>query len=56
MNRIRLRKKQREDKRKPRDWQRKLQGGCTSKRKGKEKMPNKQLRNPRKQLEKQVKK
>ena len=59
MNRLRLRKKQREEKRKPRDWHRKLQGGCTVKRKEKEKLPKKQLRNPKrqkKQLEKQLKK
>ena len=55
MSRIRLRKKKKEEKRKPRDWHRKLQGGCTVKRKGKEKLPKKQLRNPRKQLKKQKK-
>ena len=55
MNRIRLRKKQREEKRKPRDWHRKLQGGCTAKRKEKGKLPKKQLRKPRKQLKKQKK-
>ena len=48
MNRLRLRKKQREEERKPRDWHRKLQGGCTVRRKGKEKLPKKELRKPRK--------
>ena len=52
MNRLRLRKKQREEKRKPRDWHRKLRGGCIAKRKGKEKLPKKQLRKPNKQLKK----
>ena len=52
MNRLRLRKKQRKEKRKPKDWHRKLQGGCTEKRKGKEKLPKKQLRKPKKQLKK----
>ena len=55
MNRLRMRKNKREVKRNPRDWHRKLQGGCTVKRKGKEKLPKKQLRKPRKQLKRQKK-
>ena len=55
MNKQRLRKKQREEMRKPRGWHRKLHDGCTAKRKRKEKMPKKKLRKPRKQLKKQKK-
>ena len=38
MNKQRLRKKQREEMRKPRDWHKKLQGGYTQKKKKKEKL------------------
>ena len=55
MNRQRKRKKPKGEMKRLKDWHRKLQNGCTMKRKRKEKLPKKQLRKPRKQLKKQKK-
>ena len=55
MNRLRKRKKPKGEMKRLKDWQKKLQSSCIVKRKGKEKLPKKQLRKPRKQLKRQKK-
>ena len=55
MSRKRQRKKPKGEMNKPRDWHRKLQSGCTVKRKGRENLLKRQLRKPRKQLKRHKK-
>ena len=56
MNKKRLRKKPREGMSKLRGWHKKLQGGCTQKKKRKERLLRKQLRKQKKQLRMRKKK
>ena len=56
MNKQRLRKKQREEMRKPRGWHKKLQGGYTQKKKKKGKLCKRQLGRQKKMQRKKKKK
>ena len=56
MNKQKLRKKLREEMRKPKGWHKKLQGGCTQKKKRKEKLRKRQLEKLKKMQGKKKKK
>ena len=56
MNRLRRRKKPKEEMKKLRGWKRKLQDGCIQKKKQKEELLRKHLRKQKKQLGKKKKK
>ena len=56
MNRKKLRKKPKEEMRKPRDWHKKLQGGYTQKKKKKGKLRKRQLGRQKKMQRKNKKK